>query len=141
VRFFFVFFLFPFCSFGQKADSIIARLPKRTPFIENFTKKDVPIYILNDIVFRVNSDNITQKPKRIGCIGSMRESNKPLYIVNGIPVDKKTLGNLKVNNIKSIEVLKEPFATAVYGTNGVILITTKEHSKKKRNRQKKQKSS
>ena len=70
------------------------------------------------------------------------EGNYPLYIIDGVPVNSvpvasnsfmgssgiDPLNNLNLSNIKSIEVLKDADATAIYGSrgaNGVILITTK----------------
>ncbi|MEM9075980.1 MAG: mucoidy inhibitor MuiA family protein [Bacteroidota bacterium] len=51
----------------------------------------------------------------------------PLYIVDGVPIDNFTEGDLDVNEIQHIEVLKGNNA-AIYGNravHGVILITTK----------------
>ncbi|GGG46338.1 SusC/RagA family TonB-linked outer membrane protein [Christiangramia forsetii] len=70
------------------------------------------------------------------------EGNFPLYIIDGVPISSvptesnslvgsagiDPLNNLNPNNIKSIEVLKDADATAIYGSrgaNGVVLITTK----------------
>ena len=70
------------------------------------------------------------------------EGNYPLYIIDGVPVNSvpvesnsllgssgiDPLNNLNLSNIKSIEVLKDADATAIYGSrgaNGVVLITTK----------------
>ena len=70
--------------------------------------------------------------------------NLPLYIVDGMPLNSTPLDSqnlllastgtdplntLNLSNIKSIEVLKDADATAIYGSrgaNGVILITTKD---------------
>lgn len=55
---------------------------------------------------------------------SMNGSNDPLYVVDGFP--SGSIPN--PNDIKSIQVLKDASATAIYGTrgaNGVIIITTK----------------
>jgi TonB-linked SusC/RagA family outer membrane protein len=52
--------------------------------------------------------------------------NDPLVIVDGIEYD---LSNVDPNNIKSISVLKDAAAAAIYGSraaNGVILVTTKD---------------
>lgn len=58
---------------------------------------------------------------------SITADNEPLYVVDGIPfVD--AINQLSVNDIESIDVLKDASATAIYGNrgaNGVILITTK----------------
>ena len=58
---------------------------------------------------------------------SIQGDNDPLYVVDGLIVSN--ISNIDVNNISSIEVLKDASATAIYGSrgaNGVILITTKE---------------
>jgi TonB-linked SusC/RagA family outer membrane protein len=65
-----------------------------------------------------------QAPRiRIRGANSINGSNDPLYIIDGIP------GGSDVNplDIKSVEILKDASATAIYGSrgaNGVILITT-----------------
>jgi TonB-dependent SusC/RagA subfamily outer membrane receptor len=62
---------------------------------------------------------------------SILGSNEPLYVVDGIPVPTGPGGGLSGINpheIASIEVLKDPASTAMYGVrgaNGVILIKTK----------------
>ena len=58
---------------------------------------------------------------------SIRASTNPLIVVDGIPYGGN-LGDLNPNDIKSLEVLKDASAAAIYGSrgsNGVILITTK----------------
>lgn len=65
-----------------------------------------------------------QTPRiRIRGANSINGSNEPLYIIDGIP------GGSDVNpyEVKSVEILKDASATAIYGSrgaNGVILITT-----------------
>lgn len=62
---------------------------------------------------------------------SIRGSNTPLYVLDGVVVDPGPNGYLtgvNPNDIETIEVLKEPAETALYGlrgANGVIVITTK----------------
>jgi TonB-dependent starch-binding outer membrane protein SusC len=74
--------------------------------------------------------------------------NYPLYIIDGIPVDSRPLPsnngsimnggydpltNIPIEDIESIEVLKDGDATAIYGSrgaNGVIVITTRRNSAK-----------
>lgn len=54
-------------------------------------------------------------------------SSNPLYIVDGFQVDD-ALRQVDINDIESIDVLKDASATSIYGArgaNGVILITTK----------------
>lgn len=53
-------------------------------------------------------------------------NNNPLVLVDGVEYD---LSNVDPNNIKSISVLKDASAAAIYGAraaNGVILVTTKD---------------
>ncbi len=60
-----------------------------------------------------------------GRIALTSDSN-PLYVVDGIPVTDPSV--IDPDNIESVEVLKGPNATAIYGQrgiNGVIRITTK----------------
>ncbi len=59
-------------------------------------------------------------------IGSIIGQNTPLYVVDGIPFDGDP--KLSIDEIETVDVLKDAASTAVYGTrgsNGVILITTK----------------
>lgn len=58
---------------------------------------------------------------------SVTQSNSPLYVVDGIPLEEPDNSSIPMTNIKSIEVLKDASATAIYGArgaNGVIVITT-----------------
>ncbi|MBQ6722911.1 MAG: TonB-dependent receptor [Paludibacteraceae bacterium] len=63
---------------------------------------------------------------RIRGIGSAIGGNDPLYVVDGVITSD--IKFLSPNDIKSMEILKDASATAIYGSrgaNGVILITTK----------------
>lgn len=68
-------------------------------------------------------DDIAVRIRGTGTLGN----NNPLFIIDGIP----TSGNINmfsVNDIQSIEVLKDGASAAIYGaraSNGVVLITTK----------------
>lgn len=58
---------------------------------------------------------------------SITQNTEPLYIVDGFQMDN-ALNVINPNDIKSIEVLKDASATAIYGargSNGIIVITTK----------------
>ena len=55
--------------------------------------------------------------------GSITQSNDPLYVVDGFPVSN--IGDIPASEIESIDVLKDASSTAIYGANGVILVTTK----------------
>lgn len=57
---------------------------------------------------------------------SLSASNDPLVVLDGIPFPG-SVGDINPNDIKSIDILKDASATAIYGSrgaNGVILLTT-----------------
>ena len=60
---------------------------------------------------------------------SIQGDNEPLYVIDGfIAGTNFNLNNINVNDIESIDILKDASAISIYGTrgaNGVILITTK----------------
>ena len=83
---------------------------------------------------------------RIRGTNSVRSNNNPLFVVDGVPLagddtaangqdlgfgtsdSRNPLNFLNPNDIESISILKDASATAIYGsrgTNGVVLITTK----------------
>ncbi|MBX2922543.1 MAG: TonB-dependent receptor [Chitinophagaceae bacterium] len=65
---------------------------------------------------------------RIRGANSVNASNDPLYVVDGVALSSTGLADINVNDIASMEILKDASATAVYGSrgaNGVVLITTK----------------
>ncbi len=82
---------------------------------------------------------------RIRGAGSIRSNNNPLFVVDGVPLaggtqpaasdvgmgttgDTNPLNFINPSDIKSISILKDASATAVYGSrgaNGVVIITTK----------------
>lgn len=84
-----------------------------------------------------------QSTVRLRGMNSIANGNDPLYIVDGIPFSSNAITNpnvtpagtptspfslLNMEDIESIDVLKDADATAIYGSrgaNGVILITTK----------------
>lgn len=62
---------------------------------------------------------------RIRGIGSIN-ANSPLYVVDGVPL-QGNINSINPNDIASVQVLKDPSQTAMYGVrgaNGVILIST-----------------
>ncbi|MGB7394208.1 MAG: TonB-dependent receptor [Pricia sp.] len=66
---------------------------------------------------------------RIRGASSINGNNDPLFVVDGFIVGTGfNLNNINVNDIESIEVLKDATALSIYGTrgaSGVVLITTK----------------
>ena len=65
---------------------------------------------------------------------SLSADNNPLIVLDGIPF-MGSLGDINPNDIKSVEILKDASATAIYGSrgaNGVILITTDKGNKNRK---------
>lgn len=76
---------------------------------------------------------------RVRGSGSVTASSEPFYVVDGIPYSTgdlssttaptNPLADLNPTDIESIEILKDAYASAIYGSraaNGVVLITTKQ---------------
>jgi iron complex outermembrane receptor protein len=72
-------------------------------------------------------------------LSSLSLTNNPLFVVDGIPLgggvsgSRNMLDFVNPNDIKSIVVLKDASATAIYGSraaNGVVMISTKKGKKK-----------
>lgn len=65
---------------------------------------------------------------RIRGVGSITAGNSPLFVVDGFPMDDQALSEFDMNDIESINILKDASAAAIYGArgaSGVIMITTK----------------
>ncbi len=76
---------------------------------------------------------------RIRGSSSISADNQPLYVIDGIPLYTEDTGNnnnhptnplaqFNMNDVETIEILKDASAAAIYGSraaNGVVLITTK----------------
>jgi TonB-linked SusC/RagA family outer membrane protein len=78
---------------------------------------------------------------RVRGLASISASNDPLYVVDGVPMIAGNLSqldvggqgvgaisSLSIDDVESIDVLKDAASTAIYGSrgsNGVVLITTK----------------
>jgi TonB-linked SusC/RagA family outer membrane protein len=63
---------------------------------------------------------------RIRGTRSLTASNDPLVVLDGIPF-AGSIGDINPNDIKSLDILKDASATAIYGSrgaNGVIMVTT-----------------
>ena len=64
---------------------------------------------------------------------SINKSSDPLYVIDGI-ISSGVLDGINPSDIQSMEILKDASSTAIYGSrgsNGVILITTKQGSEGK----------
>ncbi|GAA4320072.1 TonB-dependent receptor [Compostibacter hankyongensis] len=79
----------------------------------------------------VNISNTVSSPGatpiiRIRGLGSISASNNPLVVIDGFPGG--SLANINMNDVASIEVLKDASSAAIYGSRGsggVIIVTTK----------------
>ncbi|GAB4037372.1 TonB-dependent receptor [Spirosoma gilvum] len=63
---------------------------------------------------------------RIRGFGTIND-NSPLYVVDGVPT-KGNLNTLNLNDVESMQILKDASAASIYGSragNGVVIITTK----------------
>ncbi len=70
---------------------------------------------------------------RVRGISTVNAGSDPLYIIDGVPVERG-FANLNNNDIESVEVLKDASSAAIYGSrgsNGVIIITTKQGQSEK----------
>ncbi len=82
---------------------------------------------------------------KIRGVGSITSGSQPLYVVDGVPIDnvistsavagwtgqqaQNPMSSMNPNDIQSIDILKDASSTAIYGSrgsNGVVLITTKQ---------------
>ena len=88
---------------------------------------------------------------KIRGVGSISADNTPLYVIDGVPLDNTTasysaqgasganvptnpLASINPGDIQSIDILKDASATSIYGSrgsNGVVIITTKQGAKGK----------
>jgi len=66
---------------------------------------------------------------RVRGIGSITADASPLVVMDGVVVSSDYLGSIDMNDVESIEILKDAASAAIYGSrggNGVIMITTKQ---------------
>ena len=79
-------------------------------------------------------DRAGEEPSlKIRGTNSLSAGNKPLVVVDGI-IYNGSLNSLDINDIESVDVLKDASAAAVYGSrsaNGVLIITTKKGTTEK----------
>lgn len=60
---------------------------------------------------------------------SLTQSNSPLFVIDGFPIEDPGAAAINPSDIKSINILKDASATAIYGSrgaNGVVIIETKQ---------------
>ena len=77
-------------------------------------------------ISRISTKPGAEQQIRIRGTRSLTADNNPLIVLDGIPF-AGSIGDISPNDIKSLDILKDASATAIYGSrgaNGVILITT-----------------
>ena len=102
------------------------------------TLEEKPVTTINEAIQgRVAGVFISQAAKptddasiKIRGTNSISTTTDPIYVVDGLVMDNfaSGWGAINVNDVASVEVLKDASATALYGSrasNGVVLITTK----------------
>ena len=83
-------------------------------------------------VLITNSEPGADPQIRVRGTASISAGNNPLYVIDGVP--QSSMQGLNPNDIASIEVLKDAASSAIYGSrgsNGVIIVTTKQGQKGK----------
>ncbi|MGL1888686.1 MAG: TonB-dependent receptor [Reichenbachiella sp.] len=75
------------------------------------------------------ADGVGSAPTiQIRGVGSIGSSSGPLLVIDGVAVDSEFWTNIDMNDVESIEVLKDAASAAIFGSrgaNGVVMITTK----------------
>ncbi|SDJ88886.1 TonB-linked outer membrane protein, SusC/RagA family [Catalinimonas alkaloidigena] len=103
------------------------------------TLEERPVTSLNDALQgRVAGVNIQTNPEPGGNAGikirgtnSMQFGGSPIYVVDGV-IMERDFNMINLNDIASVNVLKDASSTALYGSrgaNGVVVITTKKGRK------------
>ena len=102
--------------------------------------KDMPVTGFDQaIVGKMAGVQVTQtsgKPNsgatiRVRGTGTITAGAEPLYVVDGVPLERASsaLETVDMNDVESIEILKDASSAAIYGSrgaNGVVMITTKQ---------------
>lgn len=103
--------------------------------VDSKTLTSVPVTTVNEAlsgrmagvqVTATEGDPDAEIKIRVRGTGSITQDSSPLYIVDGFPVE--SISDIPASDIQSIDVLKDAFSTAIYGSrgaNGVVLVTTK----------------
>jgi TonB-dependent SusC/RagA subfamily outer membrane receptor len=96
-----------------------------TSTVSSLSGRVAGVRVQDDVVFNIVEND--EKMIRVRGGGSITADSTPLYIVDGIPVSN--ISGLSPEKMKSMNVLKDASATAIYGArgaNGVIVITTQD---------------
>ncbi|MDR0429814.1 MAG: TonB-dependent receptor plug domain-containing protein [Tannerellaceae bacterium] len=81
---------------------------------------------INCLLRRLNGVTIVGGTVRMrGGVNSLNSGNSALIIVNGVPGDASLLSTFHVKDIERIEALKDASQYGARGTNGALIITTR----------------
>ncbi|HOY15306.1 MAG TPA: TonB family protein, partial [Saprospiraceae bacterium] len=114
---------------GQAALNAVKEMQKNTIFNPGKQNgKVVNVAYTLPIKFKLEGD---EKPANMFTVKGTQgfQKDEPLFIVDGKEIPSFDIKNIDPNNIESIEVLKDKFATTKYGEkakNGVVIIKTKD---------------
>ena len=101
----------------EEAVKAISLSPKWNPGIQNGKTVRVQYTVPVNFALADNVNSVTIKNPVV-----------PIYVVDGVEADINTMKKIKADDIKSINVIKDKSAKALYGdrgVNGVVSITTK----------------
>lgn len=126
-------------SFSQQSVNVESMTENRSPNLVNALSGKIAGVQVVPSGYNTGSARIVIRGN-----SSLTGNNQPLFVVDGVPIDN-TMGDsgsidygnnaadINAEDIESMEVLKGPNASALYGSraaNGVILITTKKGAPK-----------
>ena len=109
--------------------------------VKNENLDQIPLSRVDDaLIGQVSGINIQQTNPaageaptiRVRGNGSITSFPNPLVVVDGVAVSNDYLGSIDMNDVESVEILKDAASAAIYGSrgaNGVIMITTKKGQK------------
>ena len=97
--------------------------------IEKMPVSDLNVALQGRMAGVVLSSNDGQPGEEMNMVirgaNSVTQSNSPLYVIDGFPTEDFSMQDLNPNDIKSISILKDASAGAIYGSrgaNGVVII-------------------
>ena len=87
-----------------------------------------PLYIIDGIPFQIQNRYLQSAADIVSPVEGFGSDSKNNTISGAFARGLNSLGGLNINDIESIDILKDASATAIYGSraaNGVVIITTK----------------
>ena len=108
----------------QEAIRVINAMPNWIPGKQK--GQNVSVYYTIPIVFKLDNGNTSQDNGKLN-IKTLNSGDAPLFVLDGKVITSSEASDIKNDNIKEINVLKDASATTAYGDkgkNGVIIITS-----------------